>query len=76
MLFAKNDLEWVSLPYKAKLKTCAGAKSNGCLFERAGDCGMTKDKIKNVMIRNSTAEFLIFTNQAGENGIAVRGAFG
>ena len=37
---------------------------------------MTKDKIKNVMIRNSTAEFLIFTNQAGENGIAVRGAFG
>ncbi len=33
---------------------------------------MTKDKTSNLMIRNSTAEFLIFTNQAGENGIAVR----
>ncbi|MBS1760789.1 MAG: virulence RhuM family protein [Bacteroidetes bacterium] len=30
---------------------------------------MAKDKLQ---IRNSTAEFLIFTNQAGENGIEVR----
>ena len=29
-------------------------------------------KSKNLQIRNSTAEFLIFTSQAGENGIEVR----
>ena len=28
--------------------------------------------IKTLQIRNSTAEFLIFTKQAGENGIEVR----
>ena len=33
---------------------------------------MTKKKSTDLTIRNSTAEFLIFTNQAGENGIAVR----
>jgi hypothetical protein len=34
---------------------------------------MTKKKSSgSLTIRNSTAEFLIFTNQAGENGIAVR----
>lgn len=33
---------------------------------------MTKKKCENLTIRNSTAEFLIFTNQAGKNGIAVR----
>jgi hypothetical protein len=29
-------------------------------------------KPKKIQIRNSTAEFLIFTAQAGENGIEVR----
>ena len=34
---------------------------------------MTKKKSSgSLTIRNSTAEFLVFTNQAGENGIAVR----
>lgn len=33
---------------------------------------MTKKKITNLTIRNSTAEFLIFTHQAGANSIAVR----
>jgi hypothetical protein len=33
---------------------------------------MNKNKSKNLAIRNSTAEFLIFTQQAGENGIEVR----
>lgn len=32
---------------------------------------MKKDD-KNIMIRNSTVEFLIFTSQAGEDGIEVR----
>lgn len=33
---------------------------------------MTDQTPKNLSIRNSTAEFLIFTNQAGEEGIEVR----
>lgn len=33
---------------------------------------MSDKKSKNLTIRNSTAEFLIFTNQAGEDGIEVR----
>lgn len=33
---------------------------------------MTKKKSTELTIRNSTAEFLIFTNQSGANGIAVR----
>jgi len=33
---------------------------------------MSKKKSQNLNIRNSTAEFLIFTQQAGENGIEVR----
>ncbi len=33
---------------------------------------MSKETSKHLMIRNSTAEFLIFTNQAGEGNIAVR----
>jgi hypothetical protein len=33
---------------------------------------MSKKKKNNLIIRNSTSEFLIFTNQAGENGIEVR----
>ena len=33
---------------------------------------MSKKPSKNLTIRNSTAEFLIFTNQAGEDGIEVR----
>ncbi len=37
-----------------------------------GDDGMSGKKSANLTIRNSTAEFLIFTQQAGENGIEVR----
>lgn len=33
---------------------------------------MKKKLDKRIMIRNSTAEFLIFTSQAGEDGIEVR----
>lgn len=33
---------------------------------------MSKNRQKNLTIRNSTAEFLIFTSQAGEGGIEVR----
>jgi len=33
---------------------------------------MTEKTLKNLTIRNSTAEFLIFTQQSGENGIEVR----
>jgi hypothetical protein len=33
---------------------------------------MTKTKLTDLTIRNSTTEFLIFTNQAGENGLTVR----
>ncbi len=33
---------------------------------------MSKKKLQNLTIRNSTAEFLIFTQQAGEEGIEVR----
>jgi hypothetical protein len=33
---------------------------------------MARKTEKKVMIRNSTAEFLVFTSQAGENGIEVR----
>lgn len=33
---------------------------------------MSKDREKKLQIRNSTAEFLIFTRQAGEGGIEVR----
>jgi len=33
---------------------------------------MDKDSGKKLQIRNSTAEFLVFTNQAGENSIEVR----
>lgn len=33
---------------------------------------MNKDKSQKLTIRNSTAEFLIFTQQAGENGIEAR----
>ena len=33
---------------------------------------MSKKPSKNLTIRNSTAEFLIFANQAGEDGIEVR----
>ena len=33
---------------------------------------MSKIKSHNLTIRNSTIEFLIFTQQAGENGIEVR----
>lgn len=33
---------------------------------------LDNQKSKSLMIRNSTAEFLIFTSQAGEDGIEVR----
>ena len=33
---------------------------------------MNRDKIEKAIIRNSTAEFLIFTGQAGEQGIEAR----
>lgn len=33
---------------------------------------MTKEQSKKLIIRNSTAEFLIFSQQAVENGIEVR----
>ena len=34
-----------------------------------GDDGMSGKKSANLTIRNSTAEFLIFTQQAGESSI-------
>ena len=36
------------------------------------DASMSNKKPKSLIIRNSTADFLIFTNQAGEDGIEVR----
>ncbi len=37
-----------------------------------GSNNVNKNKSQNLTIRNSTAEFLIFSQQAGENGIEVR----
>ena len=41
-------------------------------MKKRGISGMNQKKSQKLTIRNSTAEFLIFTQQAGQNGIEVR----